>query len=104
MKRVPPPGRAPASAASKTKPAIMTLLEHLAAERICELIDLSGLLAFEQELWQALIESGVPRAEAPIVSAGMLARAFARFGEEHVKRASEDDPDEAASTDLAGVS
>jgi hypothetical protein len=68
-------------------PSLMTstqasrLLDHVVHERIRELFDFCGLLHFEQELWGALVDCGVPREHIPTISADMIARAFERIGE-----------------------
>jgi hypothetical protein len=68
------------------------LLDHIVHERVREVIDYCCLLDFEQELWRALHDSGLPRDEVPHVSARLIARALTRIGEEHVKLAIEPDP------------
>lgn len=65
------------------------LLDEVVHERVRELIDFCCLLDFEQELWRALRDCGLPRNECPLISAQMIARALARIGEEHVKLANE---------------
>ena len=65
------------------------LLDHVVYERVRELIDLDGLLGFEQELWHALTDCGLPHDEVPTISADMIGRAFARIGEDHVKMAAD---------------
>jgi hypothetical protein len=67
------------------------LLDHEVHERVRELIDFCCLLDFEQELWAALLECGLPREEIPRISAQLIARALTRIGEEHVKLATEPD-------------
>lgn len=65
------------------------LLDSVVAERIRELLDLEALLHFEQELWEALADCGFPRDTVPTISAEMIARAFTRLGEDHVKMATD---------------
>lgn len=67
------------------------LLDHVVHERVRELIDFCCLLDFEQELWHALNDCGLPRGEVPLISAQLIARALTRIGEEHVKLATEPD-------------
>lgn len=76
------------SAAQATK-----LLDEVVHDRMRELIDFCGLLDFEQELWRALHECGLARADVPLISAQMIARALARIGDEHVERATARDRD-----------
>lgn len=73
------------------------LLDHVVHERVRELINFCCLLDFEQELWQALHDCGLPRGEVPLISAQLIARALTRIGEEHVKLATEPLPDPAIS-------
>ena len=63
------------------------LLDHIVHDRVREVVDFCGLLYFEQELWRALLECGLPREQIPSISAELIARAFARIGEEHEKLA-----------------
>ena len=83
--------------ASAPTPSLMSaaqagqLLEHIVRDRLRELLDLDGLLVFEQELWQALLDCGLPREQVPMISAEMIARAFTRLGEEHVALAASDE-------------
>jgi hypothetical protein len=65
------------------------LLDQVVYDRVRELIDFCSMLDFEQELWRALHECGLARAEVPGVSAQLIARALARIGEDHVKLANE---------------
>ena len=65
------------------------LLDSVVADRLRELIDLEALLDFEQELWQALADCGFPRDTVPTISAEMIARAFTRLGEDHIKMATD---------------
>jgi hypothetical protein len=65
--------------------------DQLVHDEVFLLLDLSGLLELEQALWQQLLECGVPRADAPRISAQLIARALTRIGEEHVKLATETD-------------
>jgi hypothetical protein len=62
------------------------LLDHVVYERIRELIDTCCLLDFEQELWRALLDCGLPRERIPVVASDMIARAFVRLGDEHKQR------------------
>lgn len=63
------------------------LLDQVVQDRVRELIDFCCLLDFEQELWHALADCGLPREQVPSFSAAMIARAFTRIGEEHVRLA-----------------
>ena len=65
--------------------------DQLVHDEVFLLLDLAGLLELEQDLWQLLLECGVPRADAPSISAQLIARALTRIGEEHVKLATECD-------------
>ncbi len=65
------------------------LLDHVVHERVRELIDFCCLLDFEQELWRALLECGLPRDRIPTISADMIARALVRIGEDHKKLAAD---------------
>jgi hypothetical protein len=75
------------------KPALMTpaqatqLLEHMVHDRVREVIDFCGLLCFEQELWRALVDCGVPRELVPKLAAEMLAQGLTKVGEHHIKAA-----------------
>jgi hypothetical protein len=65
------------------------LLDEVVHERVRELIDFGSMLDFEQELWSALVECGLPRERIPAISADMIARALVRVGEEHKKVAAD---------------
>jgi hypothetical protein len=67
------------------------LLDHVVLERVRELLDLCSLLEFEQELWSALLDCGLPREKIPAISADMIARALVRIGEDHKKLAADAD-------------
>ncbi len=63
------------------------LLDAVVLDRVRELIDFGCLIDFEQELWHALADCGLPREQVPTISAAMIAHAFTRLGEEHVRLA-----------------
>ena len=89
----------------RTTPPLMSIeqaserFDKLVYAGVFELIDLGGLLELEHGLWQALLDAGVPRAEAPTMSAQLIARALTRFGAEHIKLAENFDGEQLASAE-----